>query len=856
MSGLIFLPTGYSRETIQTEFDSHTIVSEKRTPTGTSGFQCGYLNTSFPANYNPSPDTTYNATAGTGRNLKTILYYDDLAFLPSGLYNFDATNAYETQWTTPPNSRKGLLVGSVVRNITTNAWMRNVMYYDFMGKLIQDFHQTNRNNIIRNDYQYRFNGELLKVRKVKKQGSTILSTKILSYDYDHTGRKIRFKYSLNGAERTIAKYSYDEIGRLKQKTFSPSEIIGSKQTGSWLNTQTWLTGNLPTISDQVTINQGHTVTIPVNNIGNAGSLFDKGTLRNEGVLNLGNTISGSNSLQKLDYKYHIRGGMKGINLDASGNLSNSIFSYKLDYEDDGTYYDGNIRKQSWKSNLDNVTRSYTYSYDGSSRILQGLYTSTKANENYNLNSVGYDANGNILGLSRNGATNLNYTTFGNVDNLTYSYKTNSNKLTKIQDATSGNTDLGDFRDGINTGDDYEYWSDGSLKKDKNKKIASITYNYLKRPEIITFDNARTIITEYDAKGTKLKKIDSNGEVTDYEEDEIYVNGVLYQTSHDEGRIANGIFEYNITDHNNDLRISFRDSAGIAVPTQSIFYDPWGLTMKGMQITKNPANFNKYQFLNRETQFETGYIDLINRQFDPQIGRFTSQDPVTDGQEDLTLYQYGWNNPVLKPDPNGDCPLCPAFLVLPEIGAGLVAAGEAITGLLFGGASGTAISMGVSSADRNANIPYSAQLYAKKVESEMANQAQSKPAQTNQTASTSSNQPDNKGKEKTHQTYTKDPKDPSKDGVYSGKTSGKGTPEQNVAKRDKGHHMNDTHEKAKLDQTSSSSDAIRGQEQRNIVKYGGAKSQGGTSGNQNNGINPKNEKKDSYLKAAEKEFGKN
>jgi hypothetical protein len=78
-------------------------------------------------------------------------------------------------------------------------------------------------------------------------------------------------------------------------------------------------------------------------------------------------------------------------------------------------------------------------------------------------------------------------------------------------ATTSNADLGDFRDGTNTDDDYDYWLDGSLKKDKNKKIASITYNYLKLPERITFDNGRTITTEYDANGIKLKKIDSNGE---------------------------------------------------------------------------------------------------------------------------------------------------------------------------------------------------------------------------------------------------------------------------------------------------------------------------------------------------------
>lgn len=34
------------------------------------------------------------------------------------------------------------------------------------------------------------------------------------------------------------------------------------------------------------------------------------------------------------------------------------------------------------------------------------------------------------------------------------------------------------------------------------------------------------------------------------------------------------------------------------------------------------------------------------------------DPVTETQENYSTYQYGWNNPILRSDPNGDCPTCP------------------------------------------------------------------------------------------------------------------------------------------------------------------------------------------------------
>ena len=292
----------------------------------------------------------------------------------------------------------------------------------------------------------------------------------------------------------------------------------SKQTGNWTDVSYWLSGILPSINDNVTINAGQTITIPSGQTGSAGILNEKGILRNFGTLNMGKVNLADLYLQT--FKYHIRGGLTGINTDANNNLTNSLFSYKLAYEDgtNGGYFDGNIRNQYWKSSIDGIQRAYQYSYDGASRLKEATYGSTRANENYALNSVSYDDNGNIKTLSRNGATNSNFTAFGNVDNLNYTYPSNSNKLSKIQDLTNSNTDLGDFRDGTNTDDDYEYWLDGSLKKDKNKKI-SLTYNYLKLPETLTFDNGRTITTEYDAEGTKLKKIDSNGETTDYERSE-------------------------------------------------------------------------------------------------------------------------------------------------------------------------------------------------------------------------------------------------------------------------------------------------------------------------------------------------
>jgi|APTNR8051073442_1049403.scaffolds.fasta_scaffold04084_3 hypothetical protein len=59
---------------------------------------------------------------------------------------------------------------------------------------------------------------------------------------------------------------------------------------------------------------------------------------------------------------------------------------------------------------------------------------------------------------------------------------------------------------------------------------------------------------------------------------------------------------------------------------------------------------------------------------------------------------------------------------------------------------------------------------------------------------------------------------------------------------------------RFDRYSFSYDAMRGREQQLIDKFGGARSSGGTSRNQINGISPNNPFRDSYIEQATREFG--
>ncbi|PWK15759.1 RHS repeat-associated protein [Arcicella aurantiaca] len=613
------LNTTASQSTLQTAFDAITTPYEQ---IGTA--LLGYTNQSFPSNYRPLETDT-----------KQVFYYDDYAFNTDANYSFQSAKAFHAQGLT-----KGLLTGMLVRNFETNDWYKFLNHYDYKGRIIQQFSQNHVGGIDRTDYQYRFNGEILKMRMTHKKAGANDLVELYEYAYSHVGKRTAFSH--NG--KVVGKYEYDGVWRLSAKKFSP---VGSSQstlkTGNWTDIATWQSGNFPLSNDNVTINQGHTITIPSGEIASAGILNDKGTLKNFGTLNFGNNNTAD--LYALTYQNHIRGGLKGINLDANGNLTNNLFSLKLAYEEgtDG-YFDGNIRNQYWKSSIDGIQRAYQYTYDRASRITAAAYGSTKAGEDYSLNNVSYDSNSNITNLSRNGWKANN--TFGIIDNLNYTYNTNSNRILKVDDISS---ETASFTDATGT-TDYTYYADGSLKSDANKGITLIEYNYLKLPKKVV-QNGVTTLYQYDATGRKLKEtIGSN--VTDYSANKIYKNATLYQISHDEGRIINGEYEYNIKDHLGNLRVAFRDSLGVAKITQTNAYGAWGEELPTLSFLKSAWKADNFKFTGKESLQGTGYTDFGARWYDNIVPRFTTIDPLSEISRRFSPYTYANNNPLRFIDPDG------------------------------------------------------------------------------------------------------------------------------------------------------------------------------------------------------------
>jgi RHS repeat-associated protein len=132
----------------------------------------------------------------------------------------------------------------------------------------------------------------------------------------------------------------------------------------------------------------------------------------------------------------------------------------------------------------------------------------------------------------------------------------------------------------------------------------------------------------------------------------------------EGRYVNGKLEYGYTDHVGNLRLSYKDSLGVAFITQSQSYDPWSNVNAGSEYQLSGIQGDRYLVSGKENDSITGNTLLDWRDYDSVTGRMNSFDPdgSDGGQISLSPFAYSWNNPVSLNDPNGRCPMCIGFMI--------------------------------------------------------------------------------------------------------------------------------------------------------------------------------------------------
>jgi RHS repeat-associated protein len=479
------------------------------------------------------PFTTSNTPTTTYWEYLTKTGYDDYSGNPSTLTSaldvtFISSSYFLTTYNTSPTYAQpltqsfqtiGLTTWTVAKALGTSTYEYKLYVYDDKGRAIQVKRKNYWGGVDQVTTQYNWAGQpIQQVEKIQYPSAPLQNIVLVTQtNYDDLGRpadvgkKVRQNLvngdALPGSYTTVVKNEYDALGRVKKKKI----------------------GNKP---------------------GSPGS-----------------------PLAVQDHEYNIRGWLLSINKNYVTNSTNADewFGMQLGYDKNGTLgtftpqYTGNISGTIWKSEGDQQKRKYDFTYDPTNRLTGAAFTqyvsgsgtgavfNTSAGLDFSVSNLTYDANGNILTQSQKGwkLTGSNF-----IDQLTYTYSTNSNKLLNVIDA--GNdpaTTLGDFRSSsaymtalggtkTSTATDYTYDVNGNLVKDRNKDIGTasvngITYNHLNLPSVITVTGKGTITYIYDALGNKLRKSVVEGStttITSYVEGAVFENDVMQFVGQEEGRV--------------------------------------------------------------------------------------------------------------------------------------------------------------------------------------------------------------------------------------------------------------------------------------------------------------------------------
>jgi RHS repeat-associated protein len=550
----------------------------------------------------------------SGYHVLTVNYYDNYNYpnAPTIPTSIEGQDVYYNTTQKPI----GLPTGSWIRAIKTSTSYRNettYVLYDYKARPLRTFirnHENSPGGYTQVDSKLDFSGKTLYAITLHKRtnGETPGVTLKDIYTYSDQDRLLTHTHQVNALPvQLLAENSYDELGQL------------------------------------ITKNVGNTTTAP---------------------------------LQKVDYAYNIRGWLTGINNDPTDNLvlntnEKDVFAFKINYNTTAgsvagvsPLYNGNISETYYRTGSDNVLRKYGYQYDNLNRLKNAIYQKPGGNtyptyEDYSEKNITYDKNGNIQTLYRNGDLE-NALPANQIDNLSYTYQANSNKLALVYDSSSNTSG---FTDRNLNGDDYTYDSNGNLIIDKNKGITAIIYNHLNLPIKITFGTNGTIEYLYNANGKKLEKLVTQGTVittTKYLEGFQYINDVLNYFPTAEGYVSKTGSSYkyvfNYTDHLGNIRLSYSKNAttGLLEIQEENNYYPFGLKHKGYNSNNAQPDY-KYKYNGKELEDELGKNTYAFgwRDYDPAIGRFTKIDRFAEKYHKLTPYGYAGNNPVLINDIQGD-----------------------------------------------------------------------------------------------------------------------------------------------------------------------------------------------------------
>ena len=356
------------------------------------------------------------------------------------------------------------------------------------------------------------------------------------------------------------------------------------------------------------------------------------------------------------HTYNVRGWQTSIENDhwsAVMRYNNPIHSGSI------ASFTGNVSEWEWSRG--NETNAYSLSYDDLSRITGSLLFRNGTPSNA-LSEIGisYDSNGNILSLKRTGEDG------SAVNDLNYRY--DGNRLASLSD--------GDVQS-----QNYAYDADGNMTFDGRTGM-SLDWNDLGLVEKVSLNGEDLVNYAYLADGTKVSALDSEGDGL------LYLGSLIYRKqgesiSLESAGFAGGRFVardgsivpmFHVTDHLGSVRAVVDGVSGEVVETND--YYPFGSRWDVAADLKDDTNRFRYNSKEEQFRFGTPYIDYGARQYDPILGRWFAQDPLSEKYYSISPYAFCAGNPVKFVDEDGRIP---APVIGALIGGGVAGAAAIIKG---------------------------------------------------------------------------------------------------------------------------------------------------------------------------------
>lgn len=382
----------------------------------------------------------------------TVNYYDDYTFMgrngfPSSVdteYKYTPLLDYGKQYV---KGAQTFLTGTLIAHCDTATQdilqhIPSVMYYDYRGRMIQSVSGNHLEGGFEKEYiAYDFTGNPLKRKHVHSATGKVAQTEEYTYTYDHVGRLLLTKHSLNGGSTVLLTDKlYDNLGRLSSVCRHGN--CGRLETWYDYNVRSWVKA--------------------VN-----GPLFSQKLYYNDKRPNGTNNTCYNGNISGMDWKVGAENVLRGYNFTYDG-LSHLK---QADYLENGIRVEGRFDTSYRYDKHGNITHMERYGQTGSDSygLIDDLYMFYNGNQLESVEDSAvasaynngfefkdgnsgeveyfYDLNGNLTKDLNKNIVDIQYNylnlpsriVFGDGNSISYSYDATGKKLRTVHQIDDVNT---------------------------------------------------------------------------------------------------------------------------------------------------------------------------------------------------------------------------------------------------------------------------------------------------------------------------------------------------------------------------------------------------------------------------------